>query len=324
MKGIPLSFNLHNAGFANQLLSIETILGISYILQRPCIVYNTTCCVHHKQEKTINEYLNIPYNITFKKEQIPNKEIFIDFHSHVFYTESTFDNFNFRCNRNILYPEKFNKIRYVYNTGFGIYSSFVCGTRVNEIKFLLKLIKFNDEILVLRDKLLSKFNKFNALHIRKGDFKHFSPVCNYINSITVETIDYDIEKNFKKDIPIIIFTDDKSFYLSLKQKITDYKLIYFDDIAKFYTKSKDLISLLSLLIASESENFLGTWGSTFTGLIHRYRILNNKENNFLFITDSVHITDNVLPVGRPYSWNDKYYKRYENCLYWMREWVECK
>jgi hypothetical protein len=319
-----ISFNFFTAGFANQLMFIETILGISYCLKRPCIVYDTKPDRHHLQEKTINEYLNIPYPIFFIKEKNSKYEDNIDFHRHVFCTESTSGNLNFINGRKVLYPEYFNNKKHICSTGFGIYSSFFCGERSKEIKFILKSIKFNEEILNIKNKLLDKFKQFNAIHIRRGDFLKWSTVS-FVHKITKEVIKNNIFNNFTNDIPIIIFTDDKNFFKELKEYITEYRLLFFDDIARFYTKSKDIISISSILVASHSEKFLGTFCSTFTALIHRYRVLNNKENNFLYITDGDMISSNNLPVGIPYSWNHTYYDKFASTyqIYWMREWMEC-
>jgi hypothetical protein len=51
---------------------------------------------------------------------------------------------------------------------------------------------------------------------------------------------------------------------------------------------------------AKSKDFVGTFGSTFTGYIHRIRNQNDLPQNFKFIGME------KPEFGSPYSWNDIY------------------
>lgn len=325
----PLSFNAIYAGFANQLYFLETIIGISHLCQRECVVYGYNVNKQHKHNKKIIDYLKLPFDIKTYENTINSYDTNLCFHDSCFNTDGIENDLEFSIGRKNLSVDFFKSHNKIQSFGFGFPSSFFYGSQSKNVKEFLRTIQFIDEIEEIKLKLLKKIDKkfglFNALHIRQGDIEALklfkkSDICS-------DSIYQDIYNNhFSKEFPIIVFTDDKNFYLKLENELQEYNFIYFDELAKQYTSNLDYIAILSILVGSHSFRFLGTYGSTFTALIHRTREFNGLSFNFKYITDFSNIkktNENSLPIGTPYSWNDKYYRRYQNSLFWMREWKEC-
>lgn len=324
-----LSFTAHRTGYANQLLYIESIVGMSYLLDADCAIYNDHSSHQYSYTNSLSKYLIIPWNVKFHLKEIPKIDSLINLHMSVYYTDDDYkDPYiepDFLYGRKIITKNTFKKSKYNSIIGFGLYSSFYYGDRASEVKDFLKTISFTDEVMEAKDKildyLLDNYRWFNALHIRRGNFNQWIGSKKYISNITESSIINDIVKNFNNDYPIVVFTDDNDFFDSLKQQFKKNELINFNTIANEY--SNDIVSLTSMLIGGESYRFLGTVQSTFTGMIHRYRELKGLDHNFKYISNGINVSSNMLPSGFPYSWNHTYYKRIGEMAFWMREWKEC-
>jgi len=74
-----------------------------------------------------------------------------------------------------------------------------------------------------------------------------------------------------------------------------------------------------------SENFLGSLGSTFTGLIHQNRKLNNPKSKFKYLfsnSSALNRFGEEIKVNGKYTWNQLKLKHWSECN-WQREYPEC-
>ena len=170
-----LSFTAHRTGYANQLLYIESIVGMSYLLDADCAIYNDHSSHQYSYTNSLSKYLIIPWNVKFHLKEIPKIDSLINLHMSVYYTDDDYkDPYiepDFLYGRKIITKNTFKKSKYNSIIGFGLYSSFYYGDRASEVKDFLKTISFTDEVMEAKDKildyLLDNYRWFNALHIRR-------------------------------------------------------------------------------------------------------------------------------------------------------------
>ena len=115
----------------------------------------------------------------------------------------------------------------------------------------------------------------------------------------------------------MIKNDINENFLFIDDIITDQ---FAEDFIKLEFHDEVVFGLISLLILSHSEHFIGTPGSTFSAYIHRLRVHNNKQECFEYMPAKPQY-DNYVQNG-PFSWNG--FNCHTNVKNWWREYPECK
>lgn len=196
------------------------------------------------------------------------------------------------------------------------------------------------------DRVVSDLGPFNAVHIRRGDFKKTFGVTTLDRTPqeALEVLGY----HFSPDEKLVILTDEMhdpffkdivdaySDCVFLDQFILDYYREAFLDLPQHDSIA---LAFLSQLIAGESQDFIGSMNSTFTSLIQRFRGNAGRVEPFKFLWNELADTGVDLQRGRhaasrcvpmkhgimidqysgPYSWN-RVHPRIDPA--WMREWTE--
>lgn len=132
--------------------------------------------------------------------------------------------------------------------------------------------------------LRQHYGQFASVHIRRADFLK---VHNRTGTVTPEEMASAMRCHVPQDCFLLIHSDemDPPYFAPIVSCYPKHCLI---DIALFreffpHTMDSAEIGIVSALIASESDIFLGTMFSTFTGYIHRKRLLNGKNGAFLYL-----------------------------------------
>ena len=218
----------------------------------------------------------------------------------------------------------------------------------NAVQALLRRMRAKTPYADLARKVSASLGRFNAVHLRRGDFKKTYGVTT--RDRTPAEVTRVLDESFAPDDPLLILTDERAdpflepitahFRRSvfIDQHILDhfrddfFDLPYHDSIALAY---------LSQLIAADSMDFVGTMTSTFTSLVQRYRGNRGRTERFKFLwnelpdpgtsvtTRGSHPPSDCVPLhadGRmveecqgPYSWT-RYNPRINPA--WQREWPE--
>jgi len=194
--------------------------------------------------------------------------------------------------------------------------------------------------------VVADLGSFNAVHMRRGDFKVTYGVT-VLDRHPWEAIEA-LDKHFSREQRLLICTDERDdpFFRELKEAWKDHVFIdhhILDHFGKefFALPCHDSIALayLTQLVAAESEDFIGTMTSTFTSMIQRYRGNRGKVEPFKFLWNELpdpgerrergrHPVSECVPLENgimieefagPYSWN-RYNQRINPA--WMREWPE--
>lgn len=198
----------------------------------------------------------------------------------------------------------------------------------------------------LAQRVARDLGPFNAVHLRRGDFKVTYGVTT-LERRPAEAIEA-MDQLFSRQDPLVIVTDERDdpFFAEIKlayphHHFIDWHILDHYGAAFAQLPQTDGLSLacLSQLVAAESKEFIGTMTSTFTGLIQRYRGNRGKAEAFRYLWNELpeahhgvergrHAISECIPLDRgqmieqypgPYSWN-----RVSPLLNpaWMREWPE--
>jgi len=198
----------------------------------------------------------------------------------------------------------------------------------------------------LARRVASDLGAFNAIHLRRGDFKVTYGVTT-LDRKPCEAIEA-MDQVFARSDPLVIVTDDRSdpFFTEIKlayphHYFVDWHILdeYGAEFAQLPRNDSLSLACLSQLVAAESKEFIGTMTSTFTGMIQRYRGNRGKNEAFRYLWNELpepgagvergrHAVSDCIPLDRgvmieqfdgPYSWN-----RVSQLLNpaWMREWPE--
>lgn len=216
--------------------------------------------------------------------------------------------------------------------------------RRRQVVDLMKRLQPKRPYLEAADRIAASLGRFNAIHVRRGDFLTTELSRRNIiraTSISGQEIVANLASRMRRDDPLVICTDGSSRE-ELFGPIQKYfrETIFLDRYLRESTSIREMISqlprddesvlvLLTQLVASKAQVFAGTLFSTFTALIHRLRGLATQEASFLycyndFVSPLVHFDRcEFLPVDDgPYSWNRIRYPVSPDAYSWLREWPE--
>ena len=218
-----------------------------------------------------------------------------------------------------------------------------CGARCTR---LLERMRAKQAFAELAKRVADDIGSFNAVHMRRGDFKVTYGVTTLDRQPweAIEALDH----VFDRGVPLVIVTDERDdpFFREIKLAYPHHYFIdwhildaYGAEFAQLPQTDSLSLAYLSQLVAAESRNFIGTMTSTFTSIIQRYRGNRGKDEPFRFLWNELpepgaffergrHAVSHCIPLDRgmmveeregPYSWN-RVSQRINPA--WMREWPE--
>lgn len=227
----------------------------------------------------------------------------------------------------------------------GFYSYFFYLDQGAQLQALdaLRRMRPKPELAAFAKKISSDLGVFNAVHIRRGDFKVTTGVT-ILDREPAEAIAA-LDNHFSRDKRLVILTDEAAdpFFDEIKATFRDH--IFLDqyildnhgaELSELPAHDSIALAYLSQLVGSESDDFIGSMKSTFTALIQRMRGNLGKDEPFKFLwnemysandkrggstsSDGVRFENGILFPSQPgpYSWNN-----FGNLNpAWMREWPE--
>ncbi|MGA7158322.1 MAG: hypothetical protein WBY53_15850 [Acidobacteriaceae bacterium] len=222
----------------------------------------------------------------------------------------------------------------------GMYSYFFYGghTALDELRSELHRIRPKRPYRKLAKRIADSFGSFNALHIRRGDFRtsRLSPRAHRVNGAEIAR---NVARRLSPGERLVVCTDsssDQNWFAPLHNQFRD--LIFLDQLLLHEWASEfsslpfhddTVLALITQLVAEEAKLFVGTPFSTFTALIQRSRGLSGKQSSFFYCYSDWN--PQFVPFKRceflpvedgPYSWNRTLYPVQPGVHSWFREWPE--
>lgn len=154
-------------------------------------------------------------------------------------------------------------------------------------------IRFSDEIERLAKNIVADLGACNAIHLRLGDFLTNYAIDEY--SVDVDRFKRYIRATFPDDtLPVVIATDGLQEKEMFGKIFVGYKLVFIDELIfdEYRDEFSDLeftdfnvVTILNELICAAADTFIGTYRSTFTGIIHRLRQERHGKADFNYFPD---------------------------------------
>ena len=266
-------YSRDNAGINNVRLQFETLIVLCYLTNRTLMIPAASFIDHYDRKFT--EFDILDYDLL-------NKYIKIEFYSGTIPAKNIYKHDNKLHNSNYkTFP--LNK-DWWFTSSVSRIQHFQC-LRLSETdkekanKVITDAIGIKQELFDILDLVSQHLNikngKYNAIHIRRGDFlktrKHLIFDEKEIANV--------IRKNIKPNIPIFISTNAETTFIdNLKNILSEYKILTSRD---YENKLNDKVqqAMADMLVCANAHVFFGTPLSTFsTGIIQFRRVLSYKFN----------------------------------------------
>jgi len=234
----------------------------------------------------------------------------------------------------------------LYNLSFYCYFFYLDAPTRRRVDDILRAMTPKRPLAQFAGRVARTLGAFNAVHVRRGDFKRTYGVTTR-DRRPEHALDV-LDQNFSRDDVLLILTDERDdpFFDEIRRAYP--RSVFADDLirrdhgadfAQMPCRDSIAIAFLSQLIAAEAKDFVGTMTSTFTALIQRYRGNRGVGRDFKFLWNELpdegsplergsHALSDCVPMARgvmleqfdgPYSWN-RFNHRINPA--WMREWPE--
>lgn len=196
-------------------------------------------------------------------------------------------------------------------------------------------IEYRPEIESFAARIAQQFGEFYAIHLRLGDFFDYYKDDGF--AVEIERYRNYVNANFPdKNLPVLIATDglhEKDFFAVLFQ---NYNYVFIDelifddystDFAALEWTDFNVLTVLNQLLCTTAQDFIGTYRSSLTTIIHRLRQERSGQTTFNFFPD-----DKVAKLLTPdfkikpdrngfFDWNRySVFSEFNNHPGCMREW----
>lgn len=274
-----LKFNLYqggNVGFFNNLMSLELGVGLSVLSNRFLLLSQPKHPVFNS-DKGLNlfDFVDLFYPHGVGNFDDVQGELLPDLHSSRL------------VSANLLEFEEAPVLATCNDSTLGYYSYTLCyDPRV--VYACNRLIAIKAPYRLLANSIVREIRKqhgpFASIHIRRADFLQDHEKA---NAVTVEEICHNIACHVPSRWLLLIHSDEREeqYFEPIIERWPRHLMIDAALFRGFFPDRMDAaeIGIISALIASESDVFLGTMCSTFTGHIQRWRLLNGKDGGFLYL-----------------------------------------
>jgi hypothetical protein len=155
-------------------------------------------------------------------------------------------------------------------------------------------LQYLPEIETLAAIIIAELGHYNSVHIRLGDFLNLRP--EYGASARGGEFAAHIAAALPKDIPVMIATDGLEEKQFLETLFEGFDIRFIDELIfdqfrleflKLPFTDFNSLTVLNQLICAASGDFVGTYFSTVTGVIHKLRQERYRKKEFMFFPDPV-------------------------------------
>jgi hypothetical protein len=218
---------------------------------------------------------------------------------------------------------------------FYSYFFFATGPTRRGLHALIRGVRPRQPYRELGAKIAGDAGRFNAVHIRRSDLTKGIPAY---NSITPEMIAENLTSLLPPDEQLIVCSE-----MDARDELFEPVLARFSNVEfandliledhgdAFFGlphHEDNALGLVTQQVAARAASFVGTMGSTFTGMIQRERRVADPNSRFVYTADFspegptfAHGEFQDIRAGN-FSWNRMALKMSPDVLAWFREWPE--
>jgi len=367
-----LIFKIMHSGLSNLVMVYETAIALSLLTNRRLVLCNPNYRgtldpvdkggftfdrfrgkkLPHIKEQTIDEFLN-PHgvdimnydtfnnNVLNSNRKFSTKRDLISLNQACFTQEPiTEDTHNFANGRDII-TDPGADLWYLLEYNLSHYSYFF-KDKTPQLRDALSIIQYKPIYHYIADEIVKRLGHFNCIHYRMTDH-----IWQFYNQQTMtQFVHHNVTSVIPTDELLVVCTDEPPDHPEFNLIKSTYKnIIFLDDFIVDYCG--DLINQLECinisawgivlqLVAKRANIFMGTLGSTFTALIHRFIAL-DKYREHGYIPEFLYLSDTALVESSPtfkngrfidvnrnrYSWNRHSMDVSPDALSWWKEYPEC-
>lgn len=327
-----------HVGMCNVLMSVELALVAGMLTQRLPFIYAQQPIFNSDKKLYLDDLFDVD-GAVFRREPLePKGRVLPDHLQYACITNGRPPSTDFLCGRTKVVDLRdywdAERISTADCKTLGFYSYLFCLTpdEKRSADDLIRLFvrpkaKYRQHAeRIVRD-LRSSAGRFQSIHVRRGDYLKawYAPAG---ARMTVRDYLQVLVEHFSKDVPLLIHTDeeDESFFDDVKRMFRDVRFVD-KELGKHYQDRAEM-GLVSLLVASQSDEFAGTMYSTFSEVIRRYRQQNGMSERFIYLFsqhESVRLTKGRIlePRVGENRWNRVEMGEQLHCMnFWWREWYE--
>ncbi len=316
-------YNGGNVGLFNNLMSLELAVGLGVLCDRTLVLQKPQHPIFNSEtKKTVFDLfdLRVPYLFADTKagHEVP---VLPDLHARRLHRDD-WERFE---SAPILSTQNDHTLGYYsYTLPFDERVVLACHNALTpKPPYVL-------EALGIVGDLVRNYGRFASIHIRRKDFAR---VYKRARHIVVDEMLHCITCHVPKECLLVIHSDetDHGYFAPILAK---YRNAWIIDETLFrchhkHTFDSAELGLISAIVASHSDIFVGTMFSTFTGHIQRKRILNGKRAEFLYLYNQrpgeVGFKDGRIPEEghSEFTWERiKMSAQLRAMCFWWREWPE--
>jgi hypothetical protein len=196
-------------------------------------------------------------------------------------------------------------------------------------------IRYMNSIEVLSTRIAQQVGPHNAVHLRLGDYLKNYEVDGY--TVNLDRFRQYVRSVFGDDrMPVLVATDGLHEKEMFGEIFEGYRLIFVDELVfdNYFQEYSHLeytdfnaLTIVNQLLCTSAEQFIGTYRSTFTGIIHRLRQERHAKTDFEFFPDEkvaklLNGDGRIVPDRHGFfDWNRySVFAENHNAMSWMREW----
>ena len=301
--------NKGNTGLCNAIISAQNAFILGYLTGREPVIHSTGDLMCSGGNICLSDL----YECDLEKSDIGNYIEFSFDQGHCIYCSSCpSDRFlNNRVPIDLCAYEKFDEICSRYTNTFQYWSYKIYFDRIDVLEHLYRVFRPRDKYIWLAREILEEISIENCIHVRRGDKIFLGEQSDFSCSEILPIL----ERNFGSE-EICILSDESSDFFNCINR----KLILSDFIGEKYPFLVPLeVALISILVASRSVNFVGSYNSSFSGLIHQYRRINGFYDDFRYLRTFEYESDEYGRMLGENLWsiinwhNSSHEREYENC-----------
>jgi hypothetical protein len=328
-------YNRGNAGMCNILTSVQNALIIAKLTNREEIIFYTDTHFYNSSKKLgIFDLYDVNYKFSVRPmaEYPENLAALPDFSDCCFYKQDT-PNLYFQNNRQSSDLDSFAALENFGTSevtlGYYSYLFYFKSTQKDEIvEFVKEAIRPKQKYLEESQKIKQKYGSYQSIHMRRGDYLSIPGTRNQV--VTWDEMMENISPVLTKDVPVLIHSDETDEAYFQAMIAAGYTLCFFekdlpadlDDVEK---------GLVSLLVATQADCFMGTMISTFTGIIQQVRRQYGDYTPFKYLYSQLEIIK--LKAGEindtsGYAWGNTWNRlelpdNFRKTLFFFMEYPEC-